>query len=224
MIVSQKYSQLLLLASVFLIMSSAFLVTPALGKSPKQRRLGKKAGKKKCKRHTKAKTPTSCKWEVDGVYNGLPDTLVPPTATSEADINRCLIALQLSGFDLQNTTNYNDWFDESSIFVLADIGVFVGTQDILEYMQLAYPPEGHEGYGYISKPPILNPETTTMLPITAEGNECIFLISQKVTFATYQLSSLVDALIGNRLTFTILDDGQTLLMNRVDNVSPFKAC
>jgi hypothetical protein len=38
-----------------------------------------------------------------------------------------------------------------------------------------------------------------MLPITAEGNECIFLISQKVTFATYQSSSLVDALIGNRL-------------------------
>ena len=64
-----------------------------------------------------------------------------------------------------------------------------------------------------------------MLPITAEGNECIFLISQKVTFATYQSSSLVDALIGNRLTFTILDDaGSKLLMNRVDIVSPFKAC
>lgn len=65
-------------------------------------------------------------------------------------------------------------------------------------------------------------EDTRLLPITAGGNECVVMITDKIAMSTYQLKSPVDLITGTRLTYTLLDDGlhpSEILMHRIDIVS-----
>jgi len=207
------------------------LVTPILGKTRKLSSKSKiakssKKGKKvknakigkNCKREIKAVAPKSCK----GVetYNGLLDSLPAPNATSTNDISRCLIALQLSGLVLDENVQFDAFFNEDSVMMIPDVGVFVGLNAIIEYANVAY---REPGEAFVIKNPVSYPETVQVLPIKAEGNDCIILQSSKATFTTYDSTLPVDLLLGYRITYTILEDGPTpskILVNRVDIRNP----
>jgi len=145
--------------------------------------------------------------------------LAPPTATSESSITRCLAALQISGFDLKDFDNYERWIDESTIMQVADTGIFLGPDGIREYVEIALAPEG----AYVIKEVEDSPESNRILPITADGNECVVMITAEIAISTYQLSSPVDLIQGNRLTYTLLDDApfpSDILMHRIDVYTP----
>jgi hypothetical protein len=175
-------------------------------------------GKKQCKRQsTKAKNTESCNSE--NLYNGLQDTLAIPMP---ADPTRCLAALEISQFDLLDLDNYGRWMDESTVMQVADTGKFLGPEGIEEYVKIALAPD--EEYFFKGIEQFL--ETTRVLPITVEGNECVVLISYKIAMSTYQVNTPVDLITGSRFTFTLLDDSpfpSEILMRRIDIVSTSNA-
>jgi len=48
------------------------------------------------------------------------------------NVSCCLIALQFSGFNLEDFDNYNRWMDESTIMQIADTGKCLGPEGIQE--------------------------------------------------------------------------------------------
>lgn len=211
------------------VLTASFLVTPIVGKTrklPPKSKITKSSKKakakstkvgKRCKRETKAVAPKSCK----GIkpHNGQLDSLPTPNATSTNDINRCLVALQLSGLVLDENVQLDAFFNENSVMMIPDVGVFIGLNAIIEYANVAYRAPGE---AFVIANPVSYPETAQVLPIKAEGDDCIILQSSKATFTTYNSTSPVDLLLGYRITYTILEAGPTpskILVNRVDIVS-----
>lgn len=218
--ITQSYSRKILVLLIIVCLF-AFVLPSALEEqtSSSKLRQTKKKKAEKCKRQKKLKSTKTCKSE--NVYSGLQDIdLVPPTANSEIAIYRCVGAFQSSGFNLFDFDNYSNWINENSLMMVADTGVFVGLDGIKEYVQIALQP--HPTDGVIKDIVALDPQASQFLPITADGNECVFMNIAKAKFITHQLSVAVHSVIGQRFSFTILDDGPPakILVNRMDIYTP----
>jgi hypothetical protein len=176
-----------------------------------------------CKRQTKPKRTKACKEE--NPYNGLQDLniIAPDQTPNQAAISRCIVAFQSSGWDVFDFANYANWIDDDTTMAVADTGFWSGVDGILEYVQLVLAPGPCErGTFFTNAIPVVGSEG--FLPITAEGDECTLLFSSKVTFQnSCVFSGDLDTIVGNRYSFTILDDTSSqasIHMNRIDVYLP----
>lgn len=146
--------------------------------------------------------------------------MIAPNATDLAAIGRCVAAFVSSGFDVYDFENYPNWIGEDTTMMVADTGFWRGVEGVLEYVQLALTPGPCESKPFVTN--IIPTGRDNMLPVLAEGNECRLFFTATATFQNQcLLCGDIDAIVGNRYSFTIVDDTAPakILLKRWDVVS-----
>ena len=61
-----------------------------------------------------------------------------PFAGKKIKTAACAAAFSLSNFDLANTSQFNKYFDDESVMILSQAGLYKGVDNIIEYVNCIY--------------------------------------------------------------------------------------
>lgn len=150
------------------------------------------------------KLPKRCK----GVENTPYEPEIIPPSGNIADpafgtaVGYCATAFVASGFNIEETDNYDKWFDDDSIMYLKEAGVYQGSDNISEYVNFLFSELFEYNYVYLPASPL------STLPLVANGNECVFTFAVGISYRVKDDYSSVenpsgDTVFGYRISFDV---------------------
>jgi len=114
----------------------------------------------------------------------------------------CLAAYQFSNFDVGNTAQFEDWFNDESEFTLAQAGTYIGTESITEYVNFIYSTY-FDAYKFINIIPRL------MSELTDESEECVVTVAEHAQMElspSFYEAGCLESLNGGTAKFFITGD------------------
>ena len=209
------------LICICLLFSHSVVDAKKSGKSTKKK--SKKSAKsgKSTKCDKKAKKTEGPPQRCENVVKPTPQVQPPMGDLTDpaflGRVQRCSIALALSGFNVFDIPNYSRWFHDETKMWSFETGVYVGEDGIAEYVSIFGTDIYTDGV-YVF--PNENPESS-ILPLYAEGDKCVISTAQlAASFANpkYRPEESWDTVFGYRFEFNITSFTGTAASIMVDSI------
>ena len=128
----------------------------------------------------------------------------------------CVAAYQFSNFDIGNTDQFEDWFNDESELTLSQAGTYVGNESITEYVNFIYST-------YFNTYEFINIIPRFMSELTDDSEECVITVADhaKMDLSTsFYEAGCLESMNGGTGSFEITGDETFITMKTVSIFFP----